>query len=249
MAVARTYEKFPLDGEPFTESGRLYVNIVTPAGKKKVRWYSDAERARMDKAAGVAHAEKDIMDFNARHAFGFDEDGYIYIYEGNPQEIEEWADAHHECVRRNLTFGIYTPSRLTIKDLPASITPVKLAWDIVKRDDTRMKPHDEVIRIIQSMTGMNAPKVATSSVSAFQGVPGGWIINDVTVRENTKKTTAYGDSHCHVLVDDDENVYVWNTSTRDFKVGTTIRLKMKVKEHKVIKGENVTVVWYCKESV
>ena len=92
MAVARTYEKFPIDGEPFTESGRLYVNIITPSGKKKVRWYSDAERARMDKAAGIAPAEKDLMDFNARHAFGFDEAGYITLYRGNHNTIENYME-------------------------------------------------------------------------------------------------------------------------------------------------------------
>ena len=74
MTVARSYEKFEIQGEPFKESGRWYVNVMAPKGLKKVRWYSDAERAAQDRKAGV---EEPVFDFNAKHAFGFDEAGYI----------------------------------------------------------------------------------------------------------------------------------------------------------------------------
>ena len=49
MAVAHSYEKFEIKGEPFKESGRWYVNVMAPKGLKKVRWYSDAERAAQDR--------------------------------------------------------------------------------------------------------------------------------------------------------------------------------------------------------
>ena len=42
MAVAKTYEKMALVGEPFQENGKMYVNVQAPKGIKKVRWYSDA---------------------------------------------------------------------------------------------------------------------------------------------------------------------------------------------------------------
>ena len=76
MAVAKTYAKMEISGEPFMENKRMYVNVVSPKGLKKVRWYSDAEYQRM--YPGEV-ATNDIMDFNARHAFGFGDLGYITI--------------------------------------------------------------------------------------------------------------------------------------------------------------------------
>ena len=51
----------------------------------------------------------------------------------------------------------------------------------------------------------------------------------------------------HILHDSDENVYVWTTGSKNFKAGSVITLKMKVKEHKDYNGTKQTVVWYCKE--
>ena len=241
MPVARTYEKYEQLDEPFVESGKMYVHVKGPHGSKKVRWYTDAERARMDKAAGVTPKPKDIMNFNAKHAFGFDELGYITIYKGDVDEIEKWADSHHECVRRNLTFGIYTPSRLTIKDLPATITPVRLKWDDISDGDTRMKPHDDVAQIVNKMT--IDVKV---SKSIFQGNKDNWIERVVTIKSNKVVASRFGEQHVHTMLDADENVYIWETSTRDIPVGSTVRMKMKVKDHKTLKGVQTTIVYYCK---
>lgn len=241
MPTARTYEKYSLDGEPFKESGRMYVNVITPKGTKKVRWYTEAERARMDKAAGIEVEPIDCMNFNARHAFGFDEDGYITIYKGNPDEIERWADENHECTRRNLTFGWYTPSRLEIKNLPASITPIKLMWADIAAEGNKMRPHEEVSKIVSKMA-----LVTEDSKSQFQGSKDTWLQKTVTIKVNKKTTSIYGDKNIHTMVDADENVYLWETGSKDIPVGTTIEMKMKVKDHKVLKGVNTTVVYYCK---
>ncbi len=76
MPVAKTYQSFEQVGEPFSENGRFYVLVKAPKGEKKVRWYSDAEYRRM---YPDAVKENDLMDFDARHAFGFREGGYITI--------------------------------------------------------------------------------------------------------------------------------------------------------------------------
>ena len=39
MAVAKTYAKMEISGEPFMENKRMYVNVISPKGLKKVRWY------------------------------------------------------------------------------------------------------------------------------------------------------------------------------------------------------------------
>ena len=241
MPVARTYEKYKQLDTPFMESGKMYIHVEGPHGTKKVRWYTDAERARMDKAAGVKPAPKDIMNFDAKHAFGFDELGFITIYKGDPDEIEKWADEHHECTRRNLTFGIYTPSRLTIEGLPASITPVKLRWEEISDSATRMKPHNEVAQIVNKMT--IDVKV---SKSTYQGAKDNWIERTVTIKTKKIATSHFGEKHIHTMMDAAENVYVWETNTRDIPVGSCVSMKMKVKDHKLIKGVQTTIVYYCK---
>ena len=52
MAVAKTYAHMKVEGEPFKENGRMYVNVIAPKGIKKVRWYSDAEYRRMYPESG-----------------------------------------------------------------------------------------------------------------------------------------------------------------------------------------------------
>ena len=71
MPVAKTYANFTIDGEPFRENNRMYVNVITPKGAKKVRWYSESEYNHMYPAAKVE------PQFNAKRAFGFD-NGFIY---------------------------------------------------------------------------------------------------------------------------------------------------------------------------
>lgn len=238
MPVAKTYANMQLNSEPFKENGRMYVNVITPKGLKKVRWYSDAEYRRM---YPNEVKENDIMDFNARHVFGFDDAGYITIYRGNEVILNEFVENHHEFFRRNLTFGYYTPSRLCLCALPDGITPIRLNWEEVVDHDDRMKPHEEVIQIV-------ATKLGTKNNSTYQGEENEWLEKEVTVRENKLYETQYGDKHTHYMVDAEGNTYIWETGTKNYTSGTTIKLKMKVKTHKEVKGEKCTVVWYCKEN-
>ena len=46
--------------------------------------------------------------------------------------------------------------------------------------------------------------------------------------------------------DAEGNMYIWETGTKNFEVGMALKLRMKVKAHKEVKGEKCTVVWYCK---
>ena len=240
MAVAKTYAKMEISGEPFMENKKMYVNVVSPKGLKKVRWYSDAEYRRMYPGEVTENGKCNIMDFNARDAFGFGAAGYITIYRGNELALQECVENHHESFRCNLTFGNYTPSRLSLCALPAGITPVQLKWEQVMDHDDRMKPHDVVRKIVEEL-------IYDESASKYQGAVNEWLTKTVTVREKKTNETHFGDKHTYSLVDAEGNTYVWETGAKDYACDTTVSLKMKVKEHKEINGEKVTVVWYCKE--
>jgi len=235
MPVAKTYAKMEIQGEPFQESGRMYVNVIAPKGLKKVRWYTDAEYRRMYPDAVVEH---DIMDFNAKHVFGFEETGYITLYKG--RNVEGWANEDRTNIYYNCTFGFYTPGRLDTPHLIDGIEPIRLMWEDVMAHDNRMKPHEEVKKIVAAMLN-------DESASTFQGKVDEWLQKTVTVREKKSKESHFGTKHTFTLEDSEGNTYLWETGAKDYLVAQTVSLKMKVKEHKEMNNEKVTVVWYCKE--
>lgn len=238
MPVAKTYANMEIQGEPFEENKRMYVNVLAPKGIKKVRWYTENEYQKMYPQEEIK--SDNHMDFNARHVFGFGDLGYITIYRGNERELEQFVEDHHEYFRRNLTFNYYTPSRISLCNLPDGIIPIRLMWEEVMDHDDRMKPHEIVQKIV-------ATKLGTTSHSEYQGEENDWLEKEVKIRENKAYETQYGDKHAHYMLDAEGNTYVWETGTKNYPSGTIIKLKMKVKAHKEIKGEKCTIVWYCKE--
>ncbi len=237
MPTAKTYENFPLDGEPFKENGRMYVNITTPKGIKKVRWYSDAEYQKMYPEVTA------INDFNANYAFGFREEGFITLYKGDEDAIRNWAQAEWPPKAwYNTLFHFYTPGFMPITNLPNTITPIKLTWDEVKLNETQMKDDNEIEKYVMArITGLD------HFTSEFQGEKDTWLEKEVTISKNTKSENYFGEKHTHIMHDAEGNIYVWETGAKNFEVGMVIKLKMKVKAHKEINGEKCTVVWYCKE--
>ena len=237
MPVAKTYAKMKISGEPFQENGRMYVNVISSKGLKKVRWYSDTEYRRMYPDAVI---ENDIMDFDARYAFGFREVGYITVYKG--RNVEEWAEDDRHNIWHNLTFGYYTPGVLTLPQLINGIEPIKVMWEEVAAEGNKMKPHEEVHKYIMSLLNPN------NDVSQYQGNKDEWLQKEVTVRAKKSADSRYGTKHTYTLADAEGNIYIWETGAKDYPLDATVSLKMKVKEHKEISNEKVTVVWYCKEA-
>lgn len=236
MPVAKTYNNYVISGEPFKENGRMYVNVMAPKGLKKVRWYTETEYQRMYPNEA---AEQDIMDFNAREAFGFGTEGYITLYKG--MNVEEWAEDDRRNIYFNLTFGYYTPGRLELPVLMEGIIPIQLKWEEVAATGDRMRPHEEVQKIVSALLN------DTTNASNYQGSINDWIQTQVQVKSKQTKDSRYGDKHIYTLVDKDNNVYMWETGAKDYALSQNIILKMKVKEHKNINSVKTTVVWYCKE--
>ena len=239
MPVAKTYQSYETLGEPFQENKRWYVNITTTKGIKKVRWYSDAEYARMYPDDNPA---KDLMDFNARHAFGFDEKGYITIYKGDPELIKRWFENDHTNIWYNLTFQYYTPSKFPTPKILNGIEPIQLKWEDVMDHDDRMRPHEEITKMVNNLISVRT----SSYTGTYQGEEGTWLEKEVVIKENLAREDHFGEKHTHFMCDAEGNTYVWETGAKNLEVGMAVKLKMKVKAHKEINGEKCTVVWYCK---
>lgn len=279
MAVAKSYEGYKIMGEPYSRDGKMYV-IVQSACKRcggsghysmnasgdttcyrchgigkenlEVRWYTDSQRASMDKAAEkraanrVVKAEERRIKFAAHNAFGFGDENYIMLIYGKNDEIKEWRDSlPRHTIFYNEIFGWYIPSENTTDlVIPEEIKSVRLDWEKVRdqndKENFTMIDNGEVKKIVDSLT-------SEPSKSEWQGKEGEWLpITEVTVTKNIVLDGYYGTSHMHILHDKDENEYVWTTSSKSIEEGSIINLQMKVKEHKEYKGVKQTIVYYCK---
>jgi hypothetical protein len=186
--------------------------------------------------------KKDIMDFNARHAFGFDEKGYITIYKGDPKVVEEWAENDRTNIWYNLIFGYYTPSKFPTPKVLNGIEPIQLKWEQVQNYEDRMKPHEEVAKLVSSLVSVQP----CASNSTYQGQENTWLEKEVVIKENLKREDHFGEKHTHFMRDAEGNLYLWETGAKNLEIGMAVKLKMKVKAHKEVNGEKCTVVWYCK---
>lgn len=237
MPTAKTYSQMPIQGEPFKENGRMYVNVQAKNGIKKVRWYSDAEYKRMYPDAIIQ------SEFNARQAFGFGSQGYITIFKGDENIIKAWAQAEWPPKAwYNTIFHFYTPGYMILEHLPPEITPIRLYWNEINIDEMHMKSYDEVEKyVLDKIIDM------ANYTSQFQGEKDHWLEKTVTIRENKTSESKFGEKHTHFMVDTEGNTYIWETSAKSFEPNVEVNLKMKVKDFKEINGEKCTVVWYCKE--
>ena len=283
MAVAKTYEGMEIVKEPFEENGKMYVIVRSKCPRcggsghysynqmdgtkcygcmgsgikrQQVRWYTDAQRATMDRAAekrAVAakiKQEERRIKFAPRNAYGFGNAGYITIYKGDSKVISEFfknSDIDglgHHAAWYNMPFGWFTPSTITVpENLPEGVEPIQITWDMVRdpedAENLQMRENEFVSALVNFLA-------AEPNKSEYQGEIGDWLERDVTIKKNILFKGLYGDSHMHVMEDADENVYVWSTSSKSVDEGSTIHLKMKVKEHKEYKGIKQTIVYYCK---
>lgn len=283
MAVAKSYENMEQIGEPFQDNGKMYVRIKGQCKRcggsghysmnamgdttcyrcggsgieyMNVRWYTDAERTRMDRAAEKRAEEQAVkkeerrIRFAARNAFGFGEAGFITLYKGDPKEISTFFqsftidEAGHRAAWYNNLFGWFTPSHMEVPELPETIEAIKLIWDDVRdiNDEENLQMKDTGV-VKQYLMG-----ILNTSVSEYQGEIGSWLTKAVTVDKNISFSNRYGESHMHIMSDAEGNVYVWTTGSKNFADGTEFTLKMKVKDHKEYNGTKQTIVWYCKQA-
>ena len=279
MAVAKSYENMELISQPFERNSKMYVKVKSKCPRcdgsghysynqmdgtrcygcggsgikvMEVRWYTDAQRASMDKAAEkraaerVAKQEARRVKFAARNAFGFGEKGYITLVWGDNEEIKKWReDLPEHTVWYNNFFGWFIPSNREYEglEIPENIKHEKFDWEKIRNkedpENLEMIDNDEVKKIVQGI-------IYEPSKSEYQGEVGQWLEKDVKITKRLAFESNYGVTNMHIMEDADENVYIWNTGSKTLNENQTYHLKMKVKEHKDYQGTKQTVVWYCK---
>lgn len=281
MAVAKSYEGMEQIGQPYEQNGKMYVIVrgncprcggsghysmnamgdttcyrCGGSGKERiaVRWYTESQRAALDraaekrKAAAKQAAEERRIKFAAHNAFGFGEENHIMLFWGDNTVIKEWRDIFPEhTILWNTIFGWFAPAKSfpLLTNIPQNINNRILTWNEVRDENDSenllMKPNEIVHQYVESIT------VATvDSPSEYQGEINDWLELDVMVKRTIEISTNYGSSKMYIMEDADHNVYVWTTSSKHLDENVTYHLRMKVKDHREYKGVKQTVVYYCK---
>ena len=233
MPVAKSYQRCDIMGEPFKQNGRMYVTIETPFGAmKNVRWYTEAEYARM---YPEAKREKPIY----RNILGFKDAGYITIYYGNTYENINWFKASPVCWYHKI-WGWYTNSDNEVPaELPEGVMSAKLNWEDVSNENGEV---DEA----KAAAAVEAIVYAKVNGGNFVGEIGEKYEGVLTVTNAVQLDGYYGTSTLHTMVDNEGNTFIWTTTARTLEKGKTYFIKGKIKDHKTYRRVNQTVLTNCR---
>ena len=212
MAVAKSYQEWATYGEPFEENKKMYVVVVTPKGAhKKVRWYTDAEYAKMYSQDGIAADTLGKKIRTTKEVLGFSK-GYITIFKGDTYSLLEWFQ--ESTARYHKFFGWYFISEEELPEIPAGVTPIQLKWeDVAFADEDQLRPESQIKEHIDSLMYDPSP-------SEWQGEVGDRITRYLTVTKVTELPNGYyGPSTFYLFADEEGNEYTWTTAARKLELG------------------------------
>ena len=84
-----------------------------------------------------------------KEVLGF-KNGYITIFKGNIEAVEEWFKMEPKC-RFHSVWGWYISSEDEIPSLPAEVSAVRLDWDLVGNSDGSFKPESAITNAIDTL--------------------------------------------------------------------------------------------------
>jgi hypothetical protein len=233
MAVARSYINCEIVSEPYTQDGRNYVNIKTRSGvQRRVRWYSNEEYYKM---YGEVYAPKPHL--TEKEKLGFSS-GFITIFKGSTYPHKDWLKENG--ARFNKIFNWSFAGDVEIPaDLPEDLEPLQIPWEAVSTND-KLNSETEIRAYLDSL-------LYEPSNSEYVGEIGEKITDTFTVTRAIVLNGYYGMSIMHILEDANGNVYIWNTTARNYPEGKVVTLCGTVKDHREYKGTKQTILTRCKE--
>ena len=159
--VAKSYQTLEQIGEPYISNGRMYVQVKTKKGTaKQVRWYSEAEYAKMY-PNNVVPEQKRLK--TPKEVLGFDK-GYITIFKGNTYEDKEYFQLSK--ARYNVMWGWYFVSTEELPDdIPDDVEAIRLPWESVGNEDGFLKNESEIAEAVESL-------IYDEDISEYQGYIG-----------------------------------------------------------------------------
>ena len=240
MPVAKSFQSMTREGVPFEEGNKSYVYVINEKTgvRRKVRWYNNYEYKKMypnekiDKTLDPYYKPlKDVLGFSK---------GYVTLCLHASYEEKEWF--HDRGARYNRWFGWFFPSEVEIpeEDPPEGVTYQRLNYADVFIDDDTMKPEDQVTAFVESF-------LYEPCDSEFVGEIGERLELYLTVDVAVPLEGFYGKSTLYSMHDDCGNIFVWITGAKQWEVGSEHHIKGTVKDHKLYKNQNQTILTRCSE--
>ena len=236
--VAKSYQGLEIVQGEHKKNGKSYVVVKTKSGGlKEVRWYTDAEYAKMYPDI-QGDKSKDPYYRPQKYVLGF-EKGYITIFRGVKEEHEEWFK--QSICRFARWWGWYLISTEEMpQDLPLGVEPVRLDWNMVSDKNDKLIGENVIYAQVNSI-------LYVTSASEYQGEVGERLELELTVVDRETATSQYGTVVTHIFTDSNDNYYTWKTSAKDWAIGETKHLRSTVKEHGRYKNSKATILTRCNE--
>lgn len=236
MPVAKSYAMLTIEEGPYTINGRQYCKVRQKnGGLKQVRWYSDAEYARM--YPGVQVTAETANWKTQREMLGFDK-GYITIFKGDTYSCSEWFK--RSIARYCKWWGWYIVSTEELPELPAGITPVQLPWEAVGKEDGSLIADGLLTKAVE-------PYLYEATTSEFVGEIGERLDLMLTIKKAIEVNGAFGSSTIHIMEDEYGNEFMWSTAAKSWTEGTVKHVRGTVKDHRIYRNSKQTVLTRCVE--
>lgn len=239
MPVAKSFQSFEMLTEPYIVSGKQYVKVRNPktGTERQVRWYSNSEYNKLYPEDKVKE-EKTIEVKTQKEVLGFSK-GYITIFKGDTYAEIEWFRSSN--ARYAKWWGWYIISTEEIpQNLPKELSPIRLFWENVGKDDGTLKSDKEVQEYVESI-------IYEPTSSEYVGTVGERLELEITILRSLNLDNEYCHSTMHIMEDKNHNCFVWTTSSKNWPEGVVKKIRGTVKDHRTYKNTKQTVLTRCME--
>lgn len=258
MAVAKSYERMEVITEPFLKNGRKYVRVKGKCDRcggsgiwawgpyggtcfkcqgsgndiQEVRWYTDKERAAQDRQAekrAEARVQRQLeYDTKVQGAEynGFT-DGFVIAILGNTYEIKDELKEAGATYTRGLGWHFDNTAKVPAKY--ADRTRM-IMWEDASIDG-KIKSAEELEQLVA---------VASPIDGSIHMYTVGERVRNLTLK--VYKVWEGPGYTMHTLVDDDNNVFMWTTSSRTLPLDAQVTMDVTIKEHTEYKSVKQTVL-------
>lgn len=239
--VAKSYIGLEQVGDIYYVSDKAYIKVKMGNGNlKQVRAYSEKEYKKyypeLAAMAPIDHSNDPYWK-SQKEVLGF-KNGYITIFKGDTFPHKEWFK-EHKCLYRKWWGWSFSSEEELPQDIPEGIEPVKLYWELIGNEET-LKNDDVVKEVVESL-------MYESSSSEYIGKVGDRLELYLLVEKAVKIDGYYGPSTCYTMTDENQNIYVWITSSSKVKLeeNQSYWIRGTVKNHKLYKNSKQTVLTRC----
>ena len=233
ILVAPSYQKLEKVSKEFINNGKTYIKVRMNNGNiKTVRTYTEKEYNKFYPPVTIIQPAK-----SRREVLGFGEAGFIWIFKGDTYNVLDWFKAS-PC-RYTRIWNWYLPSNIELPNpLPAGIEPIKLMWEEVSNNDQLISEAD-IQKIVES-------KIYEAGTSEWVGKIGERLALTLVCRRVVEVEGNYGLSMIHTLLDENNNIFIWATSSRRLEINHLYELTGTVKKQDIYRNNKQTTLSNCR---